>query len=142
MTTVRLIGAGVAGNPVAVSSNNELLTRPFDYSVPSFQNMNVDDVAFNFQKPKDGEQFVITGAVISGNRDIGVNGAITIIYEGTSTTDTVVAVTLLEVEVPKNTVFPFVLPNVLVNEGAFINGKTDDNSVRVALYGYFVPKVG
>ena len=137
-TEVELLFQGISAK---VSSNGELLTRAFDYSEPAFQNMNVDNTAFNFQLPRQGEQFVITGAVISGNRDIGVNGAITLIYEATSLTETTVVETLLEVEVPKNTVFPFVLPNVLVSEGAFVNGKTDDNSVRVALYGYFVPTV-
>jgi len=132
-----------SGNGVSadVSANGELITRAFNYSTPAFQNMDQTTDAFNFQSPKAGKQFVITGVVLSGNRDVGVNGAITTIYEATGIDSTTItaARTLLEVEVPKSTVFPFLVPNVLVDEGFFINGKTDDNSVRVALYGYFVP---
>ena len=142
MTQVQLISGNGNGIPVGISGNGELITRAFSYSDPAFQNMDNTTDAFNFQSPQVGYQFVITGAIISGNRDIGVDGAITTIYGATviDSTNITAARTFLEVEVPKNTVFPFVLPNVLVDEGLFVNGKTDDNSVRVALYGYFVPK--
>ena len=64
------------------------------------------------------------------------------VYEASSTTSlTVVNDAIIEVEVPKNTVFPFIVPNVLTDEGSFINAKCDDNSVRISLYGYFVPKI-
>ncbi len=132
--------AGKGGlNEAAISSRGEVITRPFAYSQPFFQNLNVVDTAFNFAKPTTGKRFVVVGTVISGNRDIGVNGSITVIYGAETETSTTVAQTIAEVEVPKSDVFPFVIPNVLVNEGLFVNGKCDDNSVRVTLYIYEVP---
>lgn len=139
MTQV-IIGDGDGkGSFAGVSANGEVLTRAFDYSKATFQNCNVDNTAFNLKEPEAGKQFVVTGAIIAGNRDIGVNGSILVLYEATSTTDTTPATTIIEVEVPKNTIFPFLVPNVITDEGSFINAKCDDNSVRVALYGFFVP---
>jgi len=141
LTQVHVISGSGNGRSADVSVNGEMITRAFNYSTPAFQNMDQTTDAFNFQSPSVGEQFVITGVVLSGNRDIGVNGAITTIYEATgidSTTITAARI-LLEVEIPKSTVFPFLVPNILVGEGFFVNGHTDDNNVRVALYGYFVP---
>lgn len=126
-------------NEVFVSERGEVITRPFAYSDPQFQNLNVVDTAFNFVKPTTAKRFVVVGALISGNRDIGVNGSITVIYGAEAEDSTTVTQTIAELEVPKSEVFPFVIPNVIVTEGLFINGKCDDNSVRVALYLYEVP---
>jgi len=141
LTQVRLVSGSGNGIPAGVSANGEVLTRAFDYSTPAFQNMDQTTDAFNFQSPSAGEQFIITGVILSGNRDIGVNGAITTIYEATGidTTTITTARTLLEVEVPKSTVFPFLTPDIKVGEGFFVNGQADDVSVRVSLYGYFIP---
>lgn len=133
---------GETGADSKLSSNGELLVRQFDYSTAAFANCNVDDTAFNLKLPLAGSQFVVTGGLISGNRDIGVNGSILVVYEASSTSSlTVVNDAIIEVEVPKSTVFPFIVPNVLTDEGSFINAKCDDNSVRISLYGYFVPKI-
>lgn len=143
MVKVSIEGSG-NGVFVGVSENGELITRAFDYSEPAFQLIDQSTDAFNFQSPKAGKNFIITGAILSGNKDVGVNGAVTTIYEATSIDSTTVATsrTLLEVEVPKSTVIPLTpLPNIRVEEGFFVNGKVDDISVRVALYGYFVPVI-
>ena len=139
MTQVALVGNG---NEVDISSNGEILTRAFDYSSFSFQTINAVDTAFNFFKPKQDFQFVFTGIVVSGNRDIGVNGSILTIYTANADDSTTVLGTPFEIEVPKSTVLPFIIPNVIINEGVFLNGKADDATVRVGVFGYFVPKVG
>lgn len=128
-------------NEMGVSANGEALMRSFKYSDPEFENLNVVDTAFNFFKPQSGFQFVAKGALISGNRDIGVNGSILVIYGAATEASITVVTTILEAEVPKSSVFPFVVPDVITPEGQFINGKCDDNSVRVALYGFFVPTI-
>lgn len=141
MTQVVIHSGSGQGTNTGVSENGELITRAFDYSIPTFANCNVDDTAFNLKVPEAGKQFVATGAVISGNRDIGVNGSILIVYTASSTSSLTVVETIIEVEVPKSTIFPFLVPNVITAEGAFINAKCDDNSVRVSLYGFFVPEI-
>lgn len=129
-------------NRLGVSDNGEALVRAFKYSDLSFQDINVVDTAFNFFLPQgDGFQFVPKGALVSGNRDIGVNGSILVIYSATTEASTTVVDTILQAEVPKSSVFPFVVPDVVTTKNHFINGKCDDNSVLVTLYGFFVPTV-
>lgn len=111
----RLFGRGSgenAGsvNEAGVSSNGELLTRAFDYSDFNFQTIDAADTAFNHFKPKEGFQFVITGVIVSGNKDIGVNGAILTVYTATTATSTTPLGTPFEIEVPKSTVLPFIVP--------------------------------
>lgn len=126
-------------NEGAISERGEVITRSFDYSIFDFETINSANTAFNFVKPKTGLRFVMTGVVISGNRDIGVNGAVLTIYEASTLTSTTVLSTPFEIEVPKSTVLPFIVPNVILGEGNFLNGKADDTTVRVGLFGYFVP---
>lgn len=140
----RLIGRGSgknqgAQNEAGVSTQGEVLVRAFDYSEFNFQTVNLDNTAFNHFEPKTGFRFVIKGAIISGNRDIGANGAVLTIYEASSATSTVVIATPFEIEVPQSTVLPFIIPDVRIAEGSFLNSKSDDSTVRVVLFGYFVP---
>ena len=127
-------------NEADISDNGELLTRAFDYSEFDFQTIDSANTAFNFFKPKQDFRFVMTGVVVSGNRDIGVNGAVLTIYTANSVSSTAVVGTPFEIEVPKSTVLPFIVPNIRIDEGVFLNGKVDDTTVRVGVFGYFVPK--
>jgi len=133
-------GEGAGGqNEASVSANGELITRPFDYSEFDFQTLDSIDTAFNHFGPKDEFRFVITGVVISGNRDIGVNGSIMSIYTATTATSTTALSTPFSVEVPKSTVLPYIQPNIIIAENVFLNSKCDDDVVRVGIFGFFVP---
>lgn len=135
----QLVGAN--GIPVKTTENGELVTAPLHYSDPYTQDLGEVNTAYNFLPPKVGMQFVITGAVISGNRNIGNDGSNLVVYGADSAESLTVLTDLIDVEVPKSTIHPFVVPNVVVPEGEFINGKCDDDDVKVTLYGYFVKKV-
>ena len=132
---------GENNTPARVSSNGELLTRLFDYSESESATVNVVDTAFCLYAAKPAEQFVVTGASVSGNRDIGVNGSIFELYGDVSAEGTTIVQSVLSLEVPKNSVFPFLLPNVLLKKGLFLNAKADDDVVRVSVFGYYVPEV-
>ncbi len=136
MTQVEIIGTE---GKVRVSSNGELIVRGFDYFEAFRANLNVVDQAFNLVEPQGGKQFVVTGLAISGNRDIGVNGSILVIYDADSVTSLTVLNDSIDLEVPKSTVLPFLQPNIILGEGVFINAKCDDDAVRVSLFGFFVP---
>ncbi len=138
-TKVTLVGQNDI--PVKLSPNGEVLTRPFNYSELFFQNLDTDNEVKNFVVPKVGQQFVISGLAISGNRDIGVNGSILVIYGTDSATNATTTGKEAQFEVPKTTVLPFIQPNLLIDEGLFVNGKCDDNSVRVSMFGYYVPTI-
>lgn len=132
----QIVGKG--NRIVEVSPNGELAIAPLQYSTNKFNNMNVVDTAFNFQKPIAGKQFVITGLIISTSRTVGVNGATIEIYEADSIDSTSVDKTILRVDMIKNQILPLSDLNSITTEGKFLNGKTDDIDVLVTILGYAV----
>jgi len=68
-------GSG-GGSSVKVTPQGELLTRQLKFGESQFQSLDTINTAFNFFKARAGERFIITGALINTNKDIGVDGAI------------------------------------------------------------------
>lgn len=137
MPKFQIEGAG-SGKIANVSDNNELITRPFNYSEPEFQNMNVDDTAFNFFDPEAGKQFIITTVVLDADRNVGQDGASVVIYEASADNSTVVDKTLFQFDIPKNGNRTMTNQLSKVNEGKFVNGKTNDNNVLGTIAGYYI----
>lgn len=133
---VQLIGSD--GRTVVVTPNGELVTAPLAYSDTVFQNMDVIDTAYNFHEPTPGKRFVITGFMVATNRNVGVNGAVIIFYEADAVDSLVVDKTILQLDMLKNDRIPIVGTNFIVTEGAFLNGKTDDDDVLATIAGYEV----
>ena len=135
---VQVTGGGVEGRIVKVTPNGELVIAPLEYSGSTFQNMNVVDTAFNFHLPTSGKRLVVTGLVISTDRNVGVNGAVIEFYEADSATSTTVDKTALRVDMAKNDILDIMGMNSIVAEGKFLNGKTDDANVLATIFGYEV----
>lgn len=133
---VQLIGSN--GRTVEVTGNGQLVTAPLAYSDTAFQNMDVINTAYNFHEPTPGKRFVITGFIVSTNRNVGVNGAVIIFYEASAIDSLVVDKTILQFELLKNDRLPIVGTNFILTAGAFLNGKTDDDDVLATIAGYEV----
>ena len=71
-----------------------------------------------------------------------MDGAIVEIYEASSNNTLTVDKTLFQTSVPQKDNVAVTGINVLVNEGKFVNGKTDDDDVHTTIMGYFVPRIG
>ncbi len=136
--TVQFQLIGRNGRVIEASANGELAVAPLSYSTPTAQDMNAINTAFNFHKPRAGKQFVITGLIVSTSRNVGPNGANIELYEASAVDSTTVVKSVLVLDLPKQTVVPLLDVNVILNEGAFLNGKTDDAEVKVTVAGYEV----
>lgn len=123
---------------VEVSPNGEVAVASLEYSTGKFNNMNVNDAAFNFHEPTAGKRFVVTGMIITTNRDVGVNGAVIEFYETSAVDSTVVDKTVSRFDMVKNQNIPISGINIILAEGSFLNGKTDDASALVTITGYEV----
>jgi len=124
-----------------VNPTGALVTGPLSFSDTTFVEFAVADSAYSLVEPLAGQQFVITGLVLGADKDVGVDGAIVEIYEASSNNTTTVDKTLFQTSVPqKDNVALFGL-NFLVNEGKFVNGKTDDDDIHTTIGGYFIPKI-
>ena len=133
---VQLVGRN--DRVVEISKNGELVTAPLEYSAGVFQKMDAAATAYNFHKPTTGKRFVITGFIISTNRNVGVNGANIVIYEASALDSITVDRTVLEIDMVKNDILPILGANFILTVGVFLNGKTDDADVLVTIAGYEV----
>ena len=122
----------------AVSSRGELITSPIEYSSGFTVEANVIDTAFNFVGPQAGMRFVITDILLYANRDVGINDAEVVVYEATGAAVTTVSLTLLEVEMLKQSARDITGLRLLVSEGVWVNIKTNDNTIFGTIMGYYV----
>ena len=130
------------GNRVkaSVTKNGQLVVGPYAYDEVSSQSLATDNVAVNFFGPKAGFQFVLTTILLNAKKTVTTDGLVEI-YEATSSTSAVVAKSILAIEMLTNSVRDITGLNLLVSEGVYINGKTDDNVVNGTLMGYYIPVI-
>lgn len=115
-----------------------LVVSPISYSLPKFNNLDTISTAFNFFSPSIGKRFVITDVLLSTDNSVGVGGATVDIYEAVSADEASITTQLFRVILGKQSVLPYVVQNLIANEGVWTNAKTDDKSVAVTVSGYFV----
>lgn len=125
-----------------VTGVGALVTSPFAYDETKFVELAEPNVGYNFYKPIAGKQFVITGVIATGDKQIAANAdATVIVYEATTDVATVVTKELLTFVLTQSTALSMIPLNILVNEGVFINAKTDDDDVHTNIIGYRIPTI-
>jgi len=125
---------------VKVTEFGQMVVAPLQYSTPIVDTLDVINVAFNFIEPQQDRSIVITDIIISADRNVGVNGADVEIYEAAAADTATVDITILEVDMVKQTQLGLTGLNLLVPEGKFVNAKTNDVNVLVTIMFYRVPE--
>ena len=133
---VQLVGRN--NRIVEVTANGQLVVSPLAYSAGKFNDMSVVGTAYNFHEPTAGKRFVVTGLIVSTTRNVGVNGASIVFYEASAVDSITVDETVLELDMAKSEILPITGTNFILNEGVFLNGKTDDAEVLATIMGYEV----
>ena len=138
---VRLMGND--GRFISSNEAGELLISDGPYDLSTFNELDIINTAYNFFTPKGREQFVITGFLIYGDKQVAAStNATIIIYEASQkdsiTTDRI----LVQVEVGQNQSIPFPSIRILCNKGVYINAKTDDDDVHMTIFGHYVDLMG
>ncbi len=126
------------GNSIKISPQGEILTRQLKFGEGSFQALDTINTAFNFFKAVSKQKFIITGILVNTNKDIGVDGSTIDIYEASSVSSTTIDKQLFKIIILKNDTLPIPSIFIAVNEGKFLNGKTDDATVNITIGGYFI----
>lgn len=125
-----------------VTELGQLVTAPLAYNETEFKELAADDSAYNFYKPKSGQQFVITLIRAKANRQVSTTvDAEVVIYEASSEGSTTVDKVLHQEAMVRGESIPPLPMNVRVAAGAYVNAKTSDASVYMTIMGYYVPKV-
>lgn len=133
---VRITGAN--GEQAHVTPAGQLVVAPSNYSTSIFTKLDVADTAYNFIVPVSGKQIVITDIIATANKNVGVGDAALVIYEATAPDTLVVAETIFNTEMIKNSDKDLNGLNLITNSGVWINAKTDDDDIFLTLMYYYV----
>lgn len=140
---IRLEDGKGSSSQVKVTKDGELITRVFDYSDSNSVTLDVANQAFNLFGPVSDSNFIITGIIISSNKDITVNGSLVQIYEADSPDDLPGTKDRLPINILKNATIPITPLLGKINMGKYLNAKHDDASpnaeVFVTVFGYYIP---
>ena len=130
------------GLTAKITKSGELVVAPLSYDETMFVELAEDDTAYNFYEPKPQKQFVITGVLAYGDKQVSaVTNATVIVYEADSIDTLTVDKVLLQFEIGQNQSIPISSLRTLVNVGKWINAKTDDDDVHMTVMGYYISKL-
>ena len=138
---VRLMANG--SQQVAVNEAGEILVSDGPYDLSTFNELAEINTAYNFFGPRGREQFVITGFLMYGDKQVsGSTNATVIIYESSQSDSTTEDRVLIQVEVGQNQSIPFPNIRILCNKGVYLNAKTDDDDIHMTIFGHYVDLQG
>ena len=123
-----------------VTAAGQLVTAPYAYNEIKYVLLGVDNQGYTFFSPKVGYQFVLTAILLTADSNV-TTSAIVDVYEASDLNSATIVTSLFHFEVLKNLTRDLIGLNILCSEGAFINGKTDDDDVYMTLLGYYIPAV-
>jgi hypothetical protein len=137
MIPVRLVGAD--GRLVRINENGELLISSGPYDLAEFNELASPNTAYNFYKPLGSDQFVITGFLVYGDKQVStLTNATVVIYEADQPDTVTEKRVLIQFEVGQNQSIPFPNIRILCNKGVYINAKTDDDDIHMTIFGHYV----
>jgi len=128
------------GYTARVTKTGELVTAPLKYDLTQFHSMSSTGTAYSFYGPKTGQQFVISGFVAVSDKNITAD-AVVQLYEADAVDSTSISKTLVQFAITKNSVVAPTPLRILVTEGFWVNAQTDDATISVTMFGYYIPVV-
>ena len=138
---VRLVGDD--NKFITNNDAGELLVSDGPYDLAQFNELAEIDTAYNFYGPKGREQFVITGFLLYGDKQVNsATNATVIIYESSESDSTTEDRILVQVEVGQNQSIPFPNIRILCNKGVYVSAKTDDDDIHMTIFGHYVDLMG
>jgi hypothetical protein len=127
-------------NLAAITERGELAVGPRKASTFYTATASVNNTAVNVVAPKSGMIFIITTIVLSGDRNIGANGAIVDLFENDiGPTDGTVDTQIYQDEIAKQTRAVLTGLYIAVPAGKWVNVKADDVNVRANIAGFYIP---
>jgi phosphomannomutase len=127
------------GQNAKITKDGQLVVGDVDFSHFYLGTAIANDTAVNVVPPKTGKRFIITAIILSGDRSIAANGAVTDVYESdVGPTDGTIETQIIQEEIAKQTRMTATGLHIEVNQGKWVNVKSDDVIVRCNIAGYYV----
>ena len=139
MPVEAIITGGASGLSARVNREGALAVGRVKYDLSSFNNMAVDDQVYNFYTPRPAQQFVITGMKLRAGFGVSNAADATVeIFEAPDVDSATVSKVIHTELMTRSTAADMFPLNLLVSEGVWVNGRTDDNSVSGTIFGYYI----
>lgn len=136
---IKVVVTDGAGKLVKVNENGELQTSEGPYDLPKFNELGVIDTAYNFFKPHGKQNFILTGFLVYGDKQVNTNtNATVVIYEANAEDTTDIDKIIVQFEVGQNQSIPFPNIRIITNPGKYINAKTSDDDIHMTIFGHYV----
>lgn len=130
---------GVNGQLVGVNDSGELSVTPGPYDLAVFNELDQPNTAYNFYIPNGQLQFILTGFLAYGDKQVSSStNATVVIYETSEVDSTTEDRVLIQFELGQNQSVPFPNVRILANRGVYINAKTDDDDIHMTIFGHYV----
>jgi hypothetical protein len=124
MIPAKIVGS--TGGAAKVNNNGELLVSTGAYDLAVFNELAEINTAYNFYKPLGLQQFVITGFLVYGDKQVSpTTNSTVVIYEASQEDTITVDRVLVQFEVGQNQSIPF--PNI-----------RNDDDVHMTIFGHYV----
>ncbi len=131
---------GKTGRVADVTALGQLVAAPVAYDDTVFKELAEPDTAYNFYKPKTGQQFVITGIRAKADRQVSTTvDADVVVYAASAEDTTTVDKVLYQEAMVRGESATLIPLNILVAAGKFVNAKTTDDDIHMTIMGYYVP---
>ncbi len=140
MIDVNILDGKGKGRKAIVTSIGQIVVAPYAYDEVKFVKLDTAAQGYTFFKPKVGEQFVLTGVIMTADKNVTTDCLVDV-YEATAEDSATIETSIFQFEILKNDDRQITGLNILANEGKFINAKTDDDDVFTTLMGYYIPKI-
>ena len=137
-TPTQIVDGRGTRNRAKVTSRGQVVTGAISYDDSVFKELAEDDTAYNFYVPLAGQQFVVTGIILKGDKQIGASDATVVVYEATAIDSITEAKTLLSLAVADGDILTLLPLNLLVSKGVWLNAKTSDDDVHMTIMGYYI----
>lgn len=139
-TPVRIVGRN--GNEAEIDKAGNLVVALGPFDEPVFKELAEVNTAYNFYTPRVGFQFILTGMIAYGDKQVsGSTNATVVIYEASAPDATTEDKIIIQFELGQNQSLPFPSIRVKTTEGRWINAKTDDDDIHLTLLGHFIPRI-
>lgn len=128
------------GNAARVTRFGQLVVAPIAYSEPISQNLDTVDTAFNFITPQSDHNIVITDIIASADKSVSVTEPAEVeIYQSDEVDSLVIVDTIVSPRLLRGDSLPLTGMNLLIDEGRWVNAKTNDNNILITIMFYRVP---
>lgn len=128
------------GSSAQISNLGQVTVGDSSFSEFHTNSTASNNVAVNVVLPRTGHVFIITAIVLSADRSVGANGAVTDVFENNvGPTDGTITKQILQEEIAKQTRSALTGLNIRVTAARWVNIKSDDVIVRANIAGYYLP---